>query len=161
MAVHGLAVVLVDGVDLLLALALGRVDPRQADVLLLDGEVLAVPVVGRLGRELLQVVDAQLLVAGAELLGARLAAGQDLLDGVVRQLAGGSVGAVGQGAGGALGLEDVLSAVLDHGQQLVLVGGGLGGDLGAALLDDELVEAQLLGGALSTFSSMALSVTKR
>ena len=134
-----LSVILVHGVRLLLALSLGRVDPGDADLLLAIGKVLSVPLVGRIGRELLQVVDAELLVARVELSRPFLAVLENLVDVVL-----GQVGPVGHGTDGALGLKDLFRAVLDHVEQFVFGCGSLGGLLRPALLDDQLIETQLL-----------------
>ena len=134
---ESIAVVLVEGVVLLLALAFGRVDPVGADLLLSMGEVLSVPFVGRVRGELLQIVDPQLLVPGVELSGLLFAVLEDGVDVVL-----GQVGLARQRSHGPFGLEDVLGPVLNHVQQFALGRGPL--LLGTTLLDHQLIQSKLL-----------------
>lgn len=133
------AVVLVDRVvGRRLALALRRLDPEQAGLARLATAVLlALPLRRRRLRarvEDLELVKAELRELRVELGRLLLAAADDLVN-VVRD-------------GHRLGrVDDLVGTVLDHVDEFILVG-GLAADLRAALLDDELVEAELLRGTL-------------
>src|SRR3954454_2307322 len=89
----GLAVILVHGVGLFLALSLRGVNPVDANILLAIGKILSVPLVCIFGRELLQIINAEFLVSSTELSRTSFATLENLID-------------VIQFAHGTLGLED-------------------------------------------------------
>lgn len=136
------AVVAVDRVANRLALALRRLDPQHVGELaraaLPPAVLLALPLGRRALRarvvEDLELVERQLGVLRVELGRLALAAADDVVDVVDHRH-------------GLLRVDDLLGAVLDHVDEVVLVR-VLGALRRAALLDNKLVEAQLLRGAL-------------